>query len=167
MPPGSEDGRTIPLVNSDGRLTPRTKIAPGERISLSVVVRRPGWLSWALGDERHETLTVEAPAAHVVNRWVTVPRGRHAQVQFDTPVDRVSVGGATVSGQTATLPTKKAAGAFAVAAAARPWETLGAPVRVTWFRGPDHPVVLASPGPVPTDPLAPIRLTFSQPSRRS
>ena len=69
-----------------------------------------------------------------------------------------------MSGQTATLPTKKAAGAFAVAAAARPWETLGAPVRVTWFPRASHPVVLASPGPgAHTDPLAPIRLTFSQP----
>ncbi len=85
-------------------------------------------------------------------------------MQFDTPVDRVSAGGATVSGRTATLPTKTAAGAVAVAAAARQWETLGAPVRVTWFPRTRHPVVLASPGPnAHTDPLAPLRLTFSEP----
>jgi L,D-transpeptidase catalytic domain/Putative peptidoglycan binding domain len=161
------DGHVIPLTVSHGRITPRRKIAPGARITLSVVVRRPGWAGWALGDDRHETLTVDAPAAHVANRWVTVARGGHAQVRFDTPVDRVSVAKASVAGQTVTLPTKTAAGAIAVAAAARPWETLGAPVRITWFPRTGHPVVLASPGPnARTDPLAPIRLTFSEPVSR-
>ena len=46
------DGRAVPLVVSHGRLTPRVQVAPGERISLSVVVRRPGWESWALGATR-------------------------------------------------------------------------------------------------------------------
>ena len=161
------NGRVIPLTVSHGRITPRRKIAPGERITLSVVVRRPGWASWALGDERRETLTVEAPTAHVANRWVTVARGGHAQVQFDMPVDRVSVAEASVAGPTVTLPTKTAAGAIAVAAAARPWETVGAPVRITWFPRTRHPVVLASPGPnARTSPLAPIRLTFSEPVSR-
>ena len=55
----------------------------------------------------------------------------------------------------------------AVAAAARPWETFGVPVRVTWFPRADRPVVLASPGPhAATDPLGPIRLTFSEPVSR-
>jgi len=160
------DGRVIPLAVSDGRITPRRKVAPGERITLSVVVRRPGWASWALGDERHETLTVEAPAAHVTNRWVTAGDG-HAQVQFDMPVDRVSTGGATVAGRTVTLPARAAAGAASVAAAARPWETLGAPVRITWFPRSRRPVVLAAPGPnARLEPLAPLRLTFSKPVSR-
>jgi peptidoglycan hydrolase-like protein with peptidoglycan-binding domain len=158
------DGRAVALVLSHGRLTPRTPVAPGERISVSVVVRRPGWESWALGAERRETLTVRTPVANLTDRWVTVPRGGHAQVRFDTHVDRVSVAGAAVAGRTVTLPTKAAAGSVAVAAAARPWERLGPPVRVTWFPQADHPVVLASPGPnARIGPLAPIRLTFSQP----
>src|SRR5690242_7111402 len=37
------DGRSVPLVVSHGRLTPRGQVASGERISVSVVVRRPGW----------------------------------------------------------------------------------------------------------------------------
>ncbi len=51
------DGRPVPVVVSHGRLTPRQKVAAGERISLSVVVRRPGWEGWALGATRHQTLT--------------------------------------------------------------------------------------------------------------
>src|SRR5689334_18029343 len=77
------DGRTIPLARRGGRLTPRKLLSAGERVSVTVVVRRPGWSSWALGAWRRETLTVEAPAAHVRARWLTVQRGARAQVRFD------------------------------------------------------------------------------------
>ncbi|HVW89471.1 MAG TPA: hypothetical protein VHC01_08380, partial [Gaiellaceae bacterium] len=157
------DGRSVPLVVSDGTLTPRTRVAPGERISISVVVRRPGWASWALGKERRETLTVQTPVASIANRWVTAADGR-ATVRFDVPVDRVSVGGATVAGRTVALPARHAAGSVAVRAAARPWESFGQSERVTWFPAATGPVVLASPAPdARIDPLQPIRLTFSQP----
>jgi peptidoglycan hydrolase-like protein with peptidoglycan-binding domain len=158
------DGRAVPLVVSHGRLLPRTRVAPGQRISVSVVVRRPGWESWALGAERRESLSVRTPVATVANRWITVRRGAHVRVRFDMPVDRVSVAGAVLAGQTVTLPTKTSAGSVAVATAARPWEKLGAPVRITWFPEADHPVVLASPQPnARMGPLSPIRLTFSKP----
>jgi hypothetical protein len=66
-----------------------------------------------------------------------------------------------------SLPTPAAAGSIVIAAAARPWETLGSPVRVTWFPQANGPVVLASPGPnARTSPLAPITLTFSAPVTR-
>jgi peptidoglycan hydrolase-like protein with peptidoglycan-binding domain len=161
------DGRAIPLLVSHGRLVPRVQVPSGERISLSVVVRRAGWERWALGATRRETLTVQTPVPNVVNRWLTVPRGARAEVRFVEPVDRVSVAGATVAGRTVRLPTKTAAGSVAVAAAARPWEKLGAPVRVTWFPQSDRPVVLVSPGSrVRANPLAPIKLTFSAPVSR-
>jgi L,D-transpeptidase catalytic domain len=163
----SSDGRTIPLVVSHGRLTPRARVAPGERISLSVVVRRPRWAGWALGAERHETLTVQAPVAHVLDRWPTVARGARLQLRYDTAVDRVSVAGATIAARTVSLPTRATAGSVTVAAAARPWETLGTPVRITWFPQTNGPVVLASPGPNGRiSPLAPITLTFSAPAAR-
>jgi peptidoglycan hydrolase-like protein with peptidoglycan-binding domain len=157
-------GKPIPLVNSNGRLTPGVPVASGERISITVVVRRPGWESWALGADRRATLTVTTPVAKVADRWVTAAPEKRATVHFDTPVDRVSVPGATVAGTTVKLPAKTPAGTVAVAAAARPWEKLGAPVRVTWFPRSSRPVVLATPGPgARTPPLAPIRLTFSTP----
>jgi peptidoglycan hydrolase-like protein with peptidoglycan-binding domain len=158
------DGRSVPVVVSHGRLTPRQKVAAGERISLSVVVRRPGWEGWALGATRHQTLTVRSPVATISNRWLTVARGAPVRVRFDTPVDRVSVAGAVATGRTVTLPTKTAGGSVAIAAAVRPWESFGAPVRVTWFPRSKRPVVLVSPGPkVHLNPLGPIRLTFSKP----
>jgi peptidoglycan hydrolase-like protein with peptidoglycan-binding domain len=159
------DGRAVPLAVSHGRLIPRTKVAPGERVTLSVVVRRPGWASWALGGERRETLTVQAPVATVEDRWVTAAHGAGARVRFDAPVDRVSVAGAVVAGRTVTLPARTAAGSVELAAAARPWETLGPPVRVTWFPRADRPVVLtARAAGAPRSPLTPIGLTFSEPT---
>jgi hypothetical protein len=162
------DGRSVPLLVSHGRVTPRVKVASGEQIVLSVVVRRPGWESWALGSVRHETLTVQTPAATIVNRWITVARGARAKVRFTTSVGRVSVaGGAVAAGRTVILPTKTAAGSVAVAAAARPWEKLGAPIEVSWFPQSQLPVVLVSPAPgAQADPLTPIRLTFSSPVAR-
>src|SRR3954452_816180 len=127
----ASNGAAIPLVVSHGLLTPRVPVASGERIRITVVVRRPGWEGWALGAQRRETLTVKTPVARVLNRWVTAARGTRAKVRFDTQVHRVSVAGAAIAGKTVTLPTKTAAGSVAVAAAARTWERVGAPVRVT------------------------------------
>jgi peptidoglycan hydrolase-like protein with peptidoglycan-binding domain len=61
------------------------------------------------------------------------------------------------------IPSAKPAGAVNVSAAARPWERLGPPVRVTWFPKSEQALVLASPAPgAQLDPLEPLRLTFSQ-----
>lgn len=158
------DGRVVRLVVSHGRLIPQGRVRPGERISVSVVVRRPGWTSWALGAERRESLTVRAPVAKAVTRWVTARRGTRPVVRFDMPVDRVSVAGAAVAGRTVKLPTNAAAGSMSLAVAARPWERLSEPVRITWFPQADHPIVLSSPRPnARIGPLSPIRLTFSAP----
>src|SRR3954454_15543265 len=78
------DGTAIPLAMSHGRLTPRARLAPGETVSVRIVVRRPGWSAWALGQESHERLTVQTPVAHVVDRWPNEP-----VVRFDVPVREV------------------------------------------------------------------------------
>ena len=87
------DGTAIPLTVSHGRLTPGKQLAPGETISLRVVVRRPGWSAWALGAERHERLSVETPVAQVVDRWPSA----QPRIRFDMPVSTVTVGGKHVT----------------------------------------------------------------------
>jgi peptidoglycan hydrolase-like protein with peptidoglycan-binding domain len=154
------DGSAIPLARSHGRLTPKEQLAPGETITVRVVVRRPGWSAWALGKEHHDRLTVQTPVAHVVNRWPTGP-----VIRFDTPVSAVKVGSRRgfTNSRIVPFPTKKQAGAVYVSAAARPWEKLGPRVRVTWFPKSEHTLVLASPAPsAQLDPLEPLRLTYSQ-----
>jgi peptidoglycan hydrolase-like protein with peptidoglycan-binding domain len=160
------DGSAVPLEVQGGLLVPRAKLEPGEVITVSVVVRRPGWSSWALGKERHERLTIRTPVAHVRQQWLTVASGRRPEVRFDQPVSAVSLGGrpANAGRATVVVPTHVPAGSTTVRAAARSWERLGPAVRVTWFPRADHPLVLAQPAPgAQIDPLTPIRLTFSEP----
>src|SRR3954447_7313354 len=44
----ASDGSAIRLIDSHGLLTPRVRVASGESIQLTAVVRRPGWEGWAL-----------------------------------------------------------------------------------------------------------------------
>jgi peptidoglycan hydrolase-like protein with peptidoglycan-binding domain len=161
------NGQPIALVRRAGRLTPRELLTPGETVSVDVVVRRPGWLGWALGKERRERLTIHAPVAHVMNRWVSAAPGEPPRIMFDIPVDAVALGSAKrhpASGRFLTLPASAPAGATRVAAAARNWERVGAPVRVSWFPPAHGPVALATPAPgSEVAPATPLRLTFSKP----
>jgi peptidoglycan hydrolase-like protein with peptidoglycan-binding domain len=160
------DGGPIPLDVAGGRLTPRGHVVPGVRVTLNVIVRRPGWLGWALGNERHERLTLHAPVANVTSAWPTVARGAPVRVTFDQPVSVVQFGSRRVQarGSTVSVEEPSRAGAVTVRAAARLWESLGAPQTVTWFPASRSPVVLATPAPkgrlLPSEP---IRLTFSRP----
>ncbi len=166
------DGRPIPLRLQDGRLTPLSTLAPGERVSVDVVVRRPGWLGWALGATRTERLTVRAPVAVLAQRWLTVPAGEPLTVTFRQPVAAVAYrsNGVTTRVTLAhpqrvvALSHSTAAGTVTVAAAARSWESVGAPVNVSWFPSSSLPVAVVDPAPGSTlSPAQPIRLTFSRP----
>ncbi len=166
------NGKGIPLSIHNGRLTPRTKLTPGERVSVNVVVRRPGWLSWALGKTRRETLTLHAPVAHVTNRWITVAPGSPLKVSFDSSVSRVAYGDATTlhhrrlrsPQSTLDLGSQPAAGTLRVAAAARPWERLDPGEEVSWFPPAHSPVAVSDPAPgAKITPSTPLRITFSKP----
>ena len=167
------DGQSIPLRREGGRLTPLVAVSPGELISVDVVIRRPGWLSWALGSYRAERLTVRAPLARITDPWITVAAGGSVAVSFAQPVSALSYAtpgqpavALALSGPTRaiTLPGLGGSGSAEVSAAVRPWEKLGSPLTVTWFPPSSAPVVIASPAPGSTlSPAAPITLTFSEP----
>jgi hypothetical protein len=164
------DGKAIPLSVHGGRLTPLTQISPGEVVSVDVVIRRPGLISWALGKTRHEQLTFTAPVAHVSNPWVTIASGSPVTVSFDKPVTAVAYGTAghlrrqSLDGaqRSLSIGSRTPAGSILVAAAVRPWEKLSKPATVTWFPQSSSPVMVASPAPGSTLlPASKIRLTFS------
>lgn len=168
-------GKAIPLSIHGGRLTPRTRLSPGERVSVNVVVRRPGWLSWTLGKTRHETLTLHAPVAHVTERWLTVAPGSPLRVSFDRAVSAVAYGEPAklqhrrlaIPRSSVDLGAQPAAGTFTVAAAARPWERLGHPQDVSWFPPARSPVAVSDPAPgTRITPSTQLRLTFSRPVDR-
>ena len=167
------DGQSIPLRRAGGRLTPLVRLEPGELISVDVVIRRPGWLSWALGSYRDERLTVRAPVARITDPWVTVAAGGSVRVDFAQPVSALAYAtpgqpsvALSLSGPTraVTLPGLGGSGTAEVSAAVRPWETLSSPIRVSWFPPASSPALIASPAPGSSlSPAASITLTFSKP----
>lgn len=168
----SPDGTRIPLSVHDGLLTPMRRIAPGEHVAVDVVVRRPGWLGWALGSVSTEHLTLRAPVARVANSWITVRGGSDVRIAFDQPVTDVAYGatGALVPHALAGVQSsvsighQSPTGTIEIAAAARPWETVGSPVQVSWFPPAKTAVMAVSPAVgTPIGPATPIYLTFSKP----
>ncbi len=165
-------GHTVPLAVSGGRLTPLTRLHPGESISVHVQVRRPGWLGWALGSTREEQLTLQAPVARVTQPWMTVSTGSPVRVSFDEPVSSVTYGSPpdalthrTLDGaRSFALGAQPATGAVEVAAAARSWETVGPPAQVSWFPPSSSPVMVALPvAGTQIGPATSLHLTFSKP----
>ena len=123
-------GRRLTLAVHDGRLTPLERLTPGEQVSVDVVVRRPGWIAWALGSQRSEHLTLRAPVAQVREPWMTVTSRSVVRVSFDEPVSAVAYGspGHLVKHSLGTpassisLGARAATGSIAIALAPRTWE---------------------------------------------
>ncbi|HTB69656.1 MAG TPA: L,D-transpeptidase family protein [Solirubrobacteraceae bacterium] len=165
-------GRRIPLSVEGGKLMPLQRLQPGEQVSIDVQVRRPGWLSWALGQDRTEHLTLTAPVAHVTDRWMTVRPGSDVQVSFDRPVSTVAYGaGGPSKPQTLTraasavsLGRQAVTGSTEIAAAPRPWETVGPAAQVSWFPPSHSPVMVALPAAgARIAPATKLYITFSKP----
>jgi len=164
-------GHRIPLSVRELRLWPRRLVSPGEGITVVAVIRRPTWIAWAAGKTRVERLTVRAPVTELRGRWLSAARGAPVRLRFTGPVAKLAY---TLDGRrhieagggrrAISLEPTEPSGTVEVASAARRWERLGAPEKVTWFPVSRLPVVLVSPGPrraIP--PRTPIRLTFSRP----
>jgi hypothetical protein len=167
----SADGRPVPVQLKDGRVWPLRTLDSGERLTVEVAVRRPGWAGWLVGRSERRTFTVETPRAHLLGHWLQVKEGAPVTVAFDAPVSRVRLGGAvrSIAPQT-VVPVgviargSDSVGAIEVAGAARSWERLPAPVRVSWF--PERPYAQLLAEPKPGTALAPdarLVLTFSGP----
>jgi L,D-transpeptidase catalytic domain len=165
-------GQQVPLAIDGGRLTPLNRLTPGEQVSVDVTIRRPGWLGWALGAKRTEHLTLHAPVAQVTDPWMTVHAGSTVHVSFDQPVSAVAYGTAgslthhalSATQSSISLGTQPATGTTEIAAAARPWETLGTPTQVSWFPPSRSPVMVSLPAAgARISPATHIHLTFSKP----
>jgi len=169
------NGKPIPIAVHDGRLIPKRKLRPGETVSVDVVVKRPGWVGWLVGNEQHQHLTLRAPAARVRSRWLTVKPSAPPRISFDQPVRSVAFGAPghlqrrvfVHPQRSVSLGSRQSAGTVVIAGAPRSWERLGMPQSVTWFPAGDSPSVAASPAPgADVSPATPLRLTFSKPVRK-
>ena len=169
----SPSGQPIPIALRHDDLWPQAKLAAGERLTIEVTVRRPDWAAWLVGRTSRRRFTMTTPSAQLLGRWLQVKTGAPVSVDFDRPVELVAFAGSPVrplATPSPTVPTgliargAHAAGSIEVAAAARPWERLSAPVRVSWFPARPYPQLLSTPRSGGfLDPGGPLRLTFSSP----
>jgi L,D-transpeptidase catalytic domain len=168
----SADGRRVPVRLRQGALVPRHRLGSGDRLTVNVTVRRPGWAGWLVGSTERSRFAIETPSAHLLGRWLQVKVGAPVTVAFDRPVSLVSLGQAAphrLATPQAVVPLgvvehgPDGAGAIAVAAAARSWERLPPPVRVSWFPARPFPQLLAAPRPgAALAPRGQLTLTFSR-----
>jgi hypothetical protein len=165
-------GRPIPVTVSHGRIWPRVVLAPNESISIEVVLRRPGWISWLAGRRVSRRFQLRTPSAAVLDRYVTLGSGSPLRLAFDQPVVAVAYGQPEHLQRRAlnrprnqvTLAHPAEAGSIAVAAVPRRWESLPAPTLVSWFPAGSGTSAVLSPRPGSRiSPATPISLTFSEP----
>ncbi len=149
---------------------PLQKIPAGRQLSIEVVVRRPSWNSWLVGKTERLRLTLRAPTAHLLQRFLTLRSGEPLRLTFGEPVAAISYGPAgalrahplTPPTSVVTLDRTSAAGSMWIAAAQRSWETSN-PTLITWFPAGAGASAVASPAPGSTiTPGTPITLTFSK-----
>ena len=145
----SANGDAVPVELRDGRVTPRGTVGSGERLTIELTVRRPGWAAWLVGRTDHPTFTVETPSAHLLGRWLQIKSGGQVTIAFDKAVSVVSLAGKPprrLDQPQRAVPIGLVAsgthltGAVDVAVAARTWERPSAPVRVNWFPARPYPI---------------------------
>ena len=166
------NGTTLPYVLRGDTVWPRSRLDAGERVTVKVDVRRPGWIGWLVGGQVERTFTVKTPVAQIRSTMLRPRRGSPITVRFAEPVARVRVGSARhrkVGGRSVVplgivASGAATAGTTTVAAAARPWERLSEPARVSWFVPGTGTQVVSDPAAGSRiSPLTPLTLTFAEP----
>jgi len=168
-------GHRAPLRLQDGRLWPGRPLAPGARVVVELTVERAPGLRWLVGKRTRARLVVRTPLPRLAERWPLVKPGAVVSVRFARPVSRVRVAGAVTRTISLRRPARVVptgirasgelrSGTIAVSAAARPWESLSPPARVTWFPSDRPSPVLVRPAPgSDLQPRTTLTLTFGRP----
>jgi peptidoglycan hydrolase-like protein with peptidoglycan-binding domain len=161
----------IPVVMRGDRIWPRATLRTGQRVTIDVVVKRPGWISWLAGSSERVHLVLVTPAAGVRQTYVTLKSRAPLRVHFTQPVAAVSYGASggqmthrlvSPASDQLTLPRTAEAGSVWVAGVPRTWETT-APTVVSWFPAGAAAAAVANPAPGgQLKPDTPISLTFSK-----
>lgn len=150
------DGKPLPVSLRVRTVWPGVRLPADLRVTVEVDVRRPGWIGWLVGRHAERTVTVVTPVARIRSTLLRPKSGTVVTVQFAQPVSRVAVGNKTLSdlgsGKTVVplgVRVSRAAsgGTLAVSAAARRWERLSEPVRVSWFVAGARTQIVSDPAP--------------------
>jgi lipoprotein-anchoring transpeptidase ErfK/SrfK len=164
--------RPVPVDLRGKQIWPQGRIAAGQRVTIQVVVKRPGWNAWLTGKTEKLQLTVITPSSSLRHRFVTLGSKAPLRVDFAEPVSMIAYG-ATANQlhrrvlahptRQVTIPRPAQAGAMWIAATPRSWETSKAQL-LSWFPAGAGASAVAYPSPgSKIKPITPITLTFSTP----
>lgn len=170
------DSHTVPVkLVKDSVIVPTKLVPAGSKLSVEVVVKRPGWISWLAGDTQRLDLDLTAPAASLRSHYVTVAHGAALRLHFKAPISVYWTGRSrrhmtrhplAQPSATITLPHRGAAGTTLIAAAPRDWESAHAAM-IGWFPSGGKATAVAKPAPgTQITPTTRITLTFSKPVHR-
>ncbi len=171
------NGRRVPVRIRSGKIYPVGRVPAGETLEVKVTVHRSSLVSWLVGSTRRVETTIVTPTARVHTTLLHLADGAPVELHFDTPASVVALKipgykperltfarprRVVQTGVRASGPSRF--GVLVVSLAARPWETLSAPARVSWFPAGARLQALVKPAPGATiQPSTPIELTFSEP----
>jgi peptidoglycan hydrolase-like protein with peptidoglycan-binding domain len=164
--------QAVPVHISGGRILPDKLIPANEKLSIQVVVKRPGWIAWLAGHTQKLSLSLTTPVASLRSHYVTVRKHGALRLRFKSPVSVYSNGAGlghlrrNVLGQpsdTITLPHHGEAGTLFLSAAPRTWESAKA-VAISYFPAGNAATAVARPAPGSSIKSGTsITLTFSKP----
>jgi L,D-transpeptidase catalytic domain len=154
------------------QIWPQGQIPAHQRVTIQVVIKRPGWASWLTGKTERLQFTTMTPAASLGHRYLTLKDNAPVRVSFRHPVAVIAYGPSANQlhrqvlanpKKIVALPRTAQAGSIWIAAAPRPWET-AKPQLVSWFPAGAGASAVAYPAPgTKIKPSTPITLTFSRP----
>ena len=159
-------------LRGDPVIVPVQKVASGEKVTVSVVVHRPGWISWLTGKTQRLTRTITTPSSRLRTRYVTLTKSGALRVRFSAPVRKIAYGSSARHlsthalahpQSTVTLAHRGSAGTLYLSAAAQKWESATTSM-VNWFPAGTKATAIAQPasGKTITSDTA-ITLSFSKP----
>ncbi len=161
----------VPVTVRDDRIWPLKRIAANQRLSVDVVVKRPGWIAWLAGKTEKLHLTLTTPVASLRTHYLTVRAHQRLMLHFRQPIQAYAYGPSghlrrhvlATPTSVVPLPRNTPAGSIFVSAQPRRWE-LSSQALVSWFPAGGAATVVANPTPGATiKPTTPITLTFSKP----
>ena len=163
--------RPVPLQIRGSQIWPEHLIPADQTLSIQVVVKRPGWISWLAGSTQTLHLSLTTPTASLLSHYLTVRAGAPLRLHFKAPIQAYAYGPAghlqrhvlAAPSSVVPLPHSAVAGSIFVSAVTRSWESSGARL-VSWFPSGAAATAVADPAPgTPIKPGTPIMLTFSKP----
>ncbi len=167
------DGIPTPVsLRTNGTIVPNELMPQGVKVTVTAVVQEPSWASLLIGKTKTLNLHTTTPVARLADDLSIGPLVRG---YFSIPISRVAIYKGSSQPLIRLLPSPKdrvtvlgpsggdVAGSIELAAAPLPWEKLGDPHVLTYFKEQGNtPIAVISPGTEGLTPSESITLTLNQ-----